>query len=205
MTHRYLLGAITHSSSFETPDSNGAGPAVMPMIRDVRRLTEPEWVSFQGSVQMLAEFAQADRLYELFDRNVHAFFFFLNEVLEHQADARITSDDLFGLLIEVDRHLLNILTAMRTFLDHSETRLKRGYGHASTEFESFKRACANEYDKHFCQAAAPFRAMALPAMHEKETLWRQRFYPKSPWRTMSAKPPSAASKSIGQCGTISIK
>jgi hypothetical protein len=41
---------------------------------------------------------------------------------------------------------LNWLNAVRLFLDHEETWLKRRFGEASPQFEDFKRACSEAYD-----------------------------------------------------------
>lgn len=50
---------------------------------------------------------------------------------------------------QINRHLLNLLTVLRTFLDHSESELKRRYGRASDKVAWFKHICFTEYDNHF--------------------------------------------------------
>lgn len=150
MSTPYLLGSITHSTrpvSPEEPASSDSPEGLV--IRSVRRLGDSEWTRFQDYVRVLADFEQVDRLYQLFDRNVFVFFAFLEEVLNADANKAIAHENLFEILIEVDRHLLNILTGMRTFLDHSGTRLSRVYGNASKELASFKQACSAEYDNYF--------------------------------------------------------
>lgn len=48
-----------------------------------------------------------------------------------------------------NRLFLNFLSSGRTFLDHSETYLKRKYGKKSSEFLKFKKETNNQYDSSF--------------------------------------------------------
>ena len=147
MTHspRFCLGAVT---PFSFPE--GALVPARASMRTCRRVDEATVSEFHRSVQEIKEFDQADRLYIVFDRNLTTFFAFLESVLEsHLVDPMTTHSMLRLHLIEIDRLLLNILTAMRTFLDHAETWLKRTFGHKSEQFERFRAARSREYDLHF--------------------------------------------------------
>jgi hypothetical protein len=44
---------------------------------------------------------------------------------------------------------LNVLSSVRTFLDHTETAYKRRYGKTSPELSRFKKACSDAYDSSF--------------------------------------------------------
>jgi hypothetical protein len=54
-----------------------------------------------------------------------------------------------GFIVTLNQRCLNFLTAMRTYLDHVETRLKRSYGDDSAQIQEFKRVTASEFDGHF--------------------------------------------------------
>lgn len=53
------------------------------------------------------------------------------------------------MIVEVNRHVLNFLSAMKTFLDHTQTRLDRQFGKESSEFKQFKAAEHAAFDNHF--------------------------------------------------------
>ncbi|MCK4476900.1 hypothetical protein KAU88_00010 [Candidatus Bathyarchaeota archaeon] len=53
------------------------------------------------------------------------------------------------MVLNINRHLLNLLTTVRTFLDHSRTNLIRRYGRASKRLERFKDACSQAYNNNF--------------------------------------------------------
>ncbi|OGO05442.1 MAG: hypothetical protein A2Y73_04440 [Chloroflexi bacterium RBG_13_56_8] len=53
------------------------------------------------------------------------------------------------MLVDVNRVILNFLSSVRTFLDHSEAGLKRRYGAASKEINQFKNAASWFYDNVF--------------------------------------------------------
>jgi hypothetical protein len=53
------------------------------------------------------------------------------------------------LLLGSNRIVLNILTSLRTFVDHSNTRLTHKFGTASREIQDFKAACSRQYDSQF--------------------------------------------------------
>lgn len=54
-----------------------------------------------------------------------------------------------GVFLNVNRLLLNYLSSVRTFLDHSETLLKRKFGSESDQFSDYKRVTADIYDNSF--------------------------------------------------------
>lgn len=50
---------------------------------------------------------------------------------------------------EVNRRILNLLASVRSYLDHSETKLKRRYGEDSEPLRRFKSECSFAYDNFF--------------------------------------------------------
>lgn len=53
------------------------------------------------------------------------------------------------MMLEVNRHLLNFLSGVRMFLDHTETNLKRRYGAGSERYAAFKDATGKAFDTSF--------------------------------------------------------
>ena len=47
------------------------------------------------------------------------------------------------------RHILNFLFAMRSFLDHSEVKIKRLHGEESQIWKEFRESCSQAYDSSF--------------------------------------------------------
>jgi hypothetical protein len=58
-------------------------------------------------------------------------------------------DRMTGLELAFDEMLINLLTAFRTYLDHTESRLKRQYGQNSPQLQAFKSATAAAFDGTF--------------------------------------------------------
>jgi hypothetical protein len=50
--------------------------------------------------------------------------------------------------LEVSRSLVNFLTAMRLYLDHTQTRLSRQYSATDGVLDAFERATSMEFDSH---------------------------------------------------------
>lgn len=53
------------------------------------------------------------------------------------------------LTFDINRVLLNLLAAVRMYLDHTETSIKRRHGDPSQNWINFKQACSNAYDGLF--------------------------------------------------------
>jgi hypothetical protein len=53
------------------------------------------------------------------------------------------------MLLNINRQIMNYLFSVRTFLDHTEFKLKNTYGDEGAKFLSFKRATSLEYDCNF--------------------------------------------------------
>jgi hypothetical protein len=53
------------------------------------------------------------------------------------------------IVLDINRLLLNLLSSVRTYLDHTETSIKRRHGHNSQVFLRFKKTCSDHYDSLF--------------------------------------------------------
>jgi hypothetical protein len=67
----------------------------------------------------------------------------------HQVNPNFSFQIVHEMIVRVNAALLNFLGAMRTFLDHTETRLKRRYGNESIEVSTFKANASRAYDNSF--------------------------------------------------------
>lgn len=125
------------------------GGAQGPGINIIRDLRQAEAKSYQAATDFLGEHSKAGTLIEIVRRNFRGFSDSKTELA-----GRVPSPGRRGELqreasIELNRWLLNFMSATRQFLDHTETRLKRQYlGHPEVA-AAFKTLKAAAYDGHF--------------------------------------------------------
>ena len=96
-------------------------------------LSADERERFRAAQAALSERERDAHLFEILEGNMAEFAGLLEGVTEALRENRISHADLRLIHRETDRRLLNVLTAMRTFLDHWETNLKRRYGKTSRQ------------------------------------------------------------------------
>lgn len=117
---------------------------------DVRELNDAEAEEFSKAFTHLHDFWADQRLFEVVRLNYDDFFAYYNRSSEIIKEG---SPHTWLLLEEwnqnFNRLLLNYLASVRTFLDHSETKIHKRYGNNSPQFIRFKEACCNAYDNHF--------------------------------------------------------
>jgi hypothetical protein len=63
--------------------------------------------------------------------------------------ADLSFEDINNCMLHANRLFLNYLSAIRTYLDHSETYIKRTYGEESNEFQAFKKMAGTFFDNSF--------------------------------------------------------
>ena len=81
--------------------------------------------------------------YEDFKSKISEYKVKIPELLQHN------SHDLNMLQININRLILNLLSAIRTFLDHKETYLKRKFGKNSNELLLFEQEKGGAFDNNF--------------------------------------------------------
>lgn len=59
------------------------------------------------------------------------------------------TDGFGGIYSNVNRMLINYLSSMKMFVDHTEIKFKKQYGGKSDKFKTWKSATSLEYDQHF--------------------------------------------------------
>lgn len=68
---------------------------------------------------------------------------------EYVEDSAMNWPRMNHMILNINRYILNFLSSFRTFLDHTETNLKRRYGDGTEQVQRFKEACVKEYDSEF--------------------------------------------------------
>jgi len=53
------------------------------------------------------------------------------------------------MVLDTNKYFLNYLSSVKTFLDHTETKLKKNYGDQSQRYKCFKEICSKSYDASF--------------------------------------------------------
>ncbi|OWK35215.1 hypothetical protein [Fimbriiglobus ruber] len=139
-----------------TPRLGTRGTAVLgkpPVSEDfavLRMLTPEEFASYNDAADQLAKFRAARQVIEIAYLNAKEFEKSIKDIEQsYSSEAGVTREWVARLAIWLNQRVLNFLSSMRTYLDHTETRLKRIYGDNSTQVADFKDATAKEYDGHF--------------------------------------------------------
>lgn len=120
----------------------------------IRELTEAEFDSFKAGQEHLMEFDESRRLIPIVERNEKEFKLELDRLISElagfpKAEASIESEArALDAADELNRRLINYLTAFQVYLEHSRTRLARRYGRESSELRTFetRKLLAKEND-----------------------------------------------------------
>lgn len=119
-------------------------------MNSIRQLTEAEFNWYCTMVTSLDKLQGDMRLFQLVELNGEDF---LSQLNHYRALAELNPDPgknvLNAQFLDLNRLVLNFLSAVRTYLDHTETRLSRKYGQDSPEYTGFKSFTAAAFDGHF--------------------------------------------------------
>lgn len=138
----------------ETPRLGIAGnPRIgkqVPMYFVGRTLSDQEFSDYAQATSALGRQSAIQQLIEITRLNHSEYKKVLNRFSalfeeDHAIDWATARD----MIVEVNRHVLNFLSAMKTFLDHTQTRLDRQFGKESSEFKQFKAVEYAAFDHHF--------------------------------------------------------
>lgn len=122
----------------------------VPNITAVKALSESEYLRHTKQIVNLTRYISDQQLFFIVELNYNEFqkksnFYFV----KYSKDRRIDAVKIQKIYLDLNRLLLNLLSSIKTFLEHTETRLKRVYGHDSEEMKLFKSETAIGYDQHF--------------------------------------------------------
>ena len=121
-----------------------------PNITGIRTLTIEVFENVSKEITDLEKFHSEDALYNLIQLNNKdlktRLDFYLNQYI---ANPRLDFSRFSIQFLDLNRLILNLLSSIRTYLDHTETRLKRTFGEPSEEFKLFKNLTSESFDNHF--------------------------------------------------------
>jgi len=121
-----------------------------PSIRSVRELTDAEYQEYSRAASRLLQYSNDQQHFMIVLLNYIEFENLLEHYLrKYTQDPSINWGAMQWVVMTINRCILNFLSAVRTFLDHSEYNLKKRYGPQSGRVSSFKTACSNAYDNCF--------------------------------------------------------
>lgn len=118
-------------------------------INMVRELTSHEAAAYRKAHQHLLNHDEATSLTEIVRRNLAAFENCVSDLSKRQPDPGGRGRLQREAKIDVNRHFLNFLAAVRQLLDHTETRLKREYAESPEVFEVFRKHTVAAFDGVF--------------------------------------------------------
>lgn len=114
-----------------------------------RELTAREAVAYQKAHVHLLNHDEAASLIEIVRRNLVAFENCVSDLSKRQPAPGERGRLQREGRIEVNRHFLNFLAAVRQLLDHTETRLKRKYLDTPEVYEVFRKRTVAAFDGVF--------------------------------------------------------
>ena len=121
-----------------------------PMLYIGRRMSPDEFRTYTDCTLFLGRHSTAQHLIEITRLNYQEYRKTIHRIAEeYERDYTLNWQRLREMVVEINRQILNFLTSMRTFLDHTQTRLDRTYGPESEEFKQFKAVAGQAFDGHF--------------------------------------------------------
>lgn len=119
-------------------------------INGIRILAVEEFEIISKQIYNLEKFHNEDALYNLIKLNYQDLKercdFYLNQYNENPFFDFSRFSHQF---IDINRIVLNLLSSIRTYLDHNETNLKRNFGKESIEFKMFKKLTSECFNNYF--------------------------------------------------------
>ena len=117
----------------------------------ITNLTLEQYNEYTGYIGASTKYNTDQNLFKLVEMNYDD----LNKRIEHykilyvKDEQKMDFKEIEDLYLDINRLLLNFLSSVRTYLDHTETRLNRKYGEGSEQFKLFKRITGEAFDNFF--------------------------------------------------------
>ncbi|MBI5402903.1 MAG: hypothetical protein HY959_05855 [Ignavibacteriae bacterium] len=116
----------------------------------VREFNEENYNQCIEHVKKLNKLSSDEKLFRLVELNYREFKSTVKNYLDKFIDNPTADFSEFEFLfLDLNRLILNFLSSVRTYLDHTETRFKREFGAKSDEILLFKKETGEAYDNYF--------------------------------------------------------
>lgn len=121
-----------------------------PDINGIRELSKEDFDKYSGYISTLTKLSSDENLFRIVELNYADLKNKMDSYLKDYETSPDAGFEEFGhLMLNANRLILNFLSAVRTYLDHTETRLKREFGENSEEYKTFKTETSTAYDNNF--------------------------------------------------------
>ena len=121
-----------------------------PSITVIRDLTDTEYADATEANACLYRWYRDDSLLVMAQLNYRSYREYLTYLAGKLRKAGASEDAILESAVRgVNLRALNLLSSVRTFLDHTETQYRRRYGNASPELRHFKGVCSRAYSGSF--------------------------------------------------------
>lgn len=120
-----------------------------PEFNAIRDFSESEFLKYSDYIVKLVLLKNDENLFKIVELNYKDFKSRIENITKRLAQGNLYIEEQEYLHLEVNRLILNFLSSVRTYLDHTETRFKREYGANSEEFMLFKSETIKAYDENF--------------------------------------------------------
>lgn len=118
-------------------------------FKAIRDLSQLEFEKYSEHIVKLILLRNDENLFKIVELNYTDFISKIENITSQVAGGIIDNSEQQYLHLELNRLILNLLSSIRTYLDHTETRLKREYGKDSEELKIFKAETSKAYDDNF--------------------------------------------------------
>jgi hypothetical protein len=119
-------------------------------INCIKEINDEDFQRFKTALYELRQFEADQQLLLICILNLQELVKFANNFYSRWQEKQLPSDfRMESLSPELNRLILNFLSSVRTYLDHTATRLSRRFGKDSAELAEFKLVCSQQYDSCF--------------------------------------------------------
>jgi len=112
-------------------------------------LSQDEYQQYLDAADALHSHISDSQLFLLVLWNYQEYYDILGDCLTAYAQKDVDYFDNRPVYLSVNGCFLNYLSSVRTYLDYTETRIKRRYGEDSQNWDRFKQYCSDAYDGCF--------------------------------------------------------
>ena len=121
-----------------------------PDFDNVREISENDFLRYSKYISELFKLSADENLFKIVELNYFELKQSIEKYTKNFANGTSAGESAFAhMVLDVNRLILNYLSSIRTYLDHTETRLKRNSTNEFEELKYFKQETAQAYDNNF--------------------------------------------------------